>query len=1164
VKKLAELDDATISVIAESNPGDIAIYKITDMKLVPLFSSAGLAELSGMTPGEYTKVIQNNAAAMILKQDLPLAAEKISATLNGGEDTDLTYRIVHKTQGHIWVHAKGRLIGTRDGSPVIMVTYSRSSYEAAGHSRLLDISATILYVVDRRSYEILFANDTALRQWGRTDYTGMACYEFVNDCHQPCPWCSIPLMKDGRYHSQAAYSPVQDKWFSIDCRELDWYGRSAVAIYASDVTEQQKHQRDIQADRDNLDTILGSIPGGVAIFSDRGGAIQLDYTNSGFYELHKGSREYWSGQSNDPVNWLLPEDRALFEEEFKAVKSGARELGNVVYRVAGEDGEPHWVNNQFRRAYVRDGVQYYYASFVGLDGQIAAENARKEARRMYEAAVEATNLVVWEYDIDNHRIIMAENEFTEYDYRKFGLPKVTENAPQALVPYIDDAYVDTFLEMYRKIDSGAPSAACEVWYKLRPGTEPRCEKISYTTEYGRDGKPVKAYGIGQNITAHKREEESYKQAIRDVAQSAGNTLGSFSLNLTKNWCGDGKSRYDSVLRQQDSGTADGYFLAFSNSIADEDIRKKSLRLLTREGLIEKFLRGETQISVDYPVRYSSGEVHWHQGIMNMMRNPHTGDVEAVTHALDIDRAKRGEQIAASVLKEKLDCAAIIYPVSGIIDFYSVQTDIIRIVPGVRYEYEEIRSYMRDCLVAPEDILDFDEHTLLGQVIRQLDEQGVCQVYYKCVENEKESFRHMQYSWLDSARTAVLAIQEDVTESHLLEQQRMEELRQALASAEKANSAKTEFLSRMSHDIRTPLNGIIGMTYIAGTQNNPPKTADCLSKIDMSSKFLLGLINDVLDMTKAESGAIELNPEPYEPKVFFSYLDSVIAPLCREKGIRFVVEARSEDGVVPLMDPLRINQVFFNLLSNAVKFTPEGGTVIYRLKEHKTENGRLALDAEVRDSGIGMSDEFQKVLFEPFTQEGRSDNSENRGTGLGLSIVKKLMDLMGCTITVESRIGEGTVFRLYGEFDCVPEEETNKSAFEEAEKSKAALDGRHVLLCEDHPLNQEIAKALLEGKNMTVTIADDGEQGVEKFRESSPGFYDVVLMDIRMPVMDGYEAARQLRALPRRDAETVPIIAMTADAFAEDVQKCREAGMNDHIAKPLDITALYDTLAKYMT
>jgi signal transduction histidine kinase/ActR/RegA family two-component response regulator len=392
------------------------------------------------------------------------------------------------------------------------------------------------------------------------------------------------------------------------------------------------------------------------------------------------------------------------------------------------------------------------------------------------------------------------------------------------------------------------------------------------------------------------------------------------------------------------------------------------------------------------------------------------------------------------------------------------------------------------------------------------------------------------------------------------------LENALTEANSANAAKTRFLSQMSHDIRTPLNGIIGMTYIAREQENPPRTADCLDKIDTSSKFLLGLINDVLDMSRMESSRVELKPEPYPIDEFKGYLDAVIRPLCWEKGQKFLLDEQfAITGFVPVADKLRCNQIIFNLLSNAVKYTPEGGTITYRIRGSLPEPGIMQIEHEIADTGIGMSEKFQKVLFEPFTQENRDDASENRGTGLGLAIVKRLVDQMGGTIAVQSSPGAGTRFLVTLRFGMVPASPpaVRAEGSEDAASRRFSLAGKHILLCEDHPLNQEIANVLLTEKRMIVSLADDGKAGLELFRDSPPDYFDAVLMDIRMPVMDGLEAAKAIRALDRQDAKDVPIIAMTADAFVEDVQKCMQAGMDGHIAKPIDPETLYRELEKHM-
>jgi len=402
------------------------------------------------------------------------------------------------------------------------------------------------------------------------------------------------------------------------------------------------------------------------------------------------------------------------------------------------------------------------------------------------------------------------------------------------------------------------------------------------------------------------------------------------------------------------------------------------------------------------------------------------------------------------------------------------------------------------------------------------------------------------------RQVVFALQ-DIQEEKKKEHEIRIALKEAADEANRANRAKTDFLSRISHDIRTPLNGIIGMTYLAGKEKNPPRTTECLAKIDTSSKFLLSLINDILDMTKAESEKIVLHPEPYPLEEFYEYLASVIRPLCQEKNQKFKVVTCVGNDFIPVVDKLRINQIVFNLLSNAVKYTPEGGTITYQADIHPTGNdGQIAMTMLVKDTGIGISKEFQKSLFLPFTQEGRSDTAQNRGSGLGLAIVKKLVDVMGGTIRVESSLGEGSCFTV-----CLTADSTQKNAALQKDgagrqdDSGKMPEGLHALLCEDHPLNQEIARALLEEYGMLVETAENGQQGVEKFWNSPNGFYDVILMDIRMPVLNGYEATRKIRSLAREDAGTVPIVAMTADAFSDDVQKCLESGMDAHVAKPID-------------
>ncbi len=383
------------------------------------------------------------------------------------------------------------------------------------------------------------------------------------------------------------------------------------------------------------------------------------------------------------------------------------------------------------------------------------------------------------------------------------------------------------------------------------------------------------------------------------------------------------------------------------------------------------------------------------------------------------------------------------------------------------------------------------------------------------------------------------------------------LKQSAHEANAASVAKTNFLSRMSHDIRTPINVISGMTDLALMEPNTERTVDYLKNIRASGKFLLGLVNDILDMNKVESGSMELHLKPYRYQEFITYLNAVIKPLCEEKGVEFIVQSNETDHVL-LVDPLRFNQVLFNLLSNAAKFTPKGGHVKLIVQTALLPDGSISLDITVSDDGVGMSEVFQKTMFKPFTQEERTLAQNGVSTGLGLAIVKRLLDLMGGTIRVESAVGRGTTFFIHLEADVA--QETVQA--DEQTIVASDLSGRRILLCEDHPLNTKIIVQMLAHRSVSVETAENGKVGVDMFLSAPAHHYDAVLMDVRMPVMNGLEAAEAIRSHAERDdAKTIPILALTANAYDSDVEKCLQAGMNAHLAKPVDTDRLCDTLAE---
>ena len=377
-----------------------------------------------------------------------------------------------------------------------------------------------------------------------------------------------------------------------------------------------------------------------------------------------------------------------------------------------------------------------------------------------------------------------------------------------------------------------------------------------------------------------------------------------------------------------------------------------------------------------------------------------------------------------------------------------------------------------------------------------------------------------------------------------------ELLRTAKKAEAANEAKTEFLQRMSHDIRTPINGICGMINVADHYaDNMEKQTECRAKIKKTSHLLLELINEVLDMSKLESDEVVLEDIPFNLNSIFEEILGVIEHMAAEQNIRIIWEEKEVTHWNLIGSPVHVKRILMNILSNAVKYNKENGYVYISCREIPSKQTAMTtLEFVCRDTGIGMTEAFQKRIFEPFAQEHAGSRTKFAGTGLGMPITKKLVEKMGGTISFESKEGTGTTFVIRIPFQI---DADMKDRNETKEKTETSIQGLHVLLTEDNELNMEIAEFVLQNEGAVVTKAWNGQKAVDIFRKSRPGEFDAILMDIMMPVMNGYEAAKMIRSLDREDAKVIPIIAMTANAFTEDKMRAKEAGMDEHIAKPVD-------------
>lgn len=437
--------------------------------------------------------------------------------------------------------------------------------------------------------------------------------------------------------------------------------------------------------------------------------------------------------------------------------------------------------------------------------------------------------------------------------------------------------------------------------------------------------------------------------------------------------------------------------------------------------------------------------------------------------------------------------------------------------------------------------------------------GTCLLHTFVVEDEKEEYRRKLEKSL---------LREQSQKDELAESKKA--LVAALAEAERANKAKTVFLSNMSHEIRTPMNAILGLNTIAA--NDPTASSEVkkhLEKIGISARHLLEIINDILDMSRIESGRMTLRTEPFTFSRAIDQVNSIIGGQCKDKGLAYKCTLSGQFDECYIGDAMKLKQILINILGNAVKFTPEGGSVDFEVTEVSRSDGKVVLKFVASDTGIGISKEFLPHIFDTFSQENSSAAGSYGSTGLGMAITKSIVELMNGTISVESEKGKGTTFTVTVTLEESAAKNSETAGGEEAQSgcgekygsTGVDLTGCRILLAEDVPVNAEIVKMILGMRKIEVDTAENGKIATEMFALHDPGYYAAILMDMRMPVMDGLESTRVIRSMERSDAGTIPIIALTANAFDDDVQRSMQAGLNAHLSKPIEPPALFGTLEK---
>jgi PAS domain S-box-containing protein len=1073
-----------------------------------------------------------------------------------------------------------------------------------------------------------------------------------------------------------------------------------------DISGEVALREQVESAEDYID-LINHIPGGVSIFHLRDGHAYLDYANDGCLEVHHMARKDISALvGSQTMSVVYEPDRAAVLAEFDRIKDRPGAAGSVNYRTPGDDGRLHWVGFRFRTAYEKDGLPYYYGTYTGMDAQKAMEDSLAESRNALKEAMMNTDLQFFTYYPQRGRCenMMLNSRFSM-------LPTVWEHYPEDFLEYtkVSPSDAESYRGMIRAIDRGDDHAECTVRFAYNGGYI--WERISITAVRDSEGKVVRGQGYSVNITERKTAEERIRRERLRLKTMENGVFESFSFDLTK--ASDPEIRTSDremkgpvseqilkealelcpPLKATNPATRDILLLA-AMRIPDAADRKIFITTCSGEAVLTAAREGHFFKTIRYR-RQVNGEIRWVSTSAEVLPDPESGDLFAFYYTSDINDEIIREKVSSNIVQRNYACVSILNLSSGIYSVLSGTDEHLRPLSGMRYT-DALEKAEKD-FVAECDAEQYRQELSLASITAALEESRLYTVYNRRSQTAEQlpgkPLRRMKNDifYLDEHRDVLVFLLTDVTEIYEQEREAREKLETALIAAKQASSAKSNFLSRMSHEIRTPLNGIIGMDTIAAQSvDNPEKVADCVAKIGLSARYLLSLINDILDMSRIESGKMLLKNEKFLFSDLISGINTMIYNQTKSKGLDYECIVSSEISEAYVGDVMKLQQVLLNILGNAVKFT-KTGKITLDIRPVSGKGNHSVVRFVVNDTGIGIREDHLEKIFSPFEQEDTTTTTVFGGTGLGLAITKNLVNLMGGSIGVRSIVGIGSEFTvdvpltidesvfvqpasdlhfdkmsaLVVDDDLIVCEQTERilrdigmtgewvtsgaeavsrvranheksvyynyilidwkmpdmdglettrairrivgpdvtiiiisaydwesieleakaaganlliskpllknsliSAFQRTrgqEEPKALenrtfdFTGRRVLVAEDNQINSEIAKTLLEEKNFTVETTVNGLKAMELFLKNPAGYYDAILMDIRMPLMDGLQAAVNIRHCDKPDAKTVPIIAMTANAFDEDVERSRAAGMNAHLSKPIDPEYMYVVL-----
>lgn len=1165
-----------MQTIVDNIPGGVVKMRVAGDKILPIYISDQFCEMMGDTKENIMAVYASNAMAGLHPDDYERVSKIVTCGMNSGESFNATYRICNSLGEYFWVNNRASRVVDQSGHVFYYSIYTnmdkemkakQAAEQTAREMELLynSIPGAVFKCRFNADWDVIFANDGLFRFLGYTReefktlfHSKMSGVIYPEDGVIMVGKISAQLERGTTVHNENRLicKDGSVKWISIHAELLnDKEGEKYFYCTFVDITEQKKAELALSQTQKKLSAAITHAGLAYWEYDIRNSLAFLNDVSTTEYNLTQVLYNY--PQSIYDSGVIAPESVAQYQRLIDGVNAGKPTISADI-KTIDINGVTIWKRVRFTTLFDEKGLPFWAVATAETIDEL------KSLEQQFAITAAQTGIETWIYDISDHTITRTTATGSEN-----GADCVISNVPNSLlekgVIHKDDAEIA--FDMLRKIENGEKNVSAKVRMFHPDIGQYAYHQINYTVLFDKSGKPMKAIGTGVDISKQMNLEKQYLEALdvyRNVPKK--NVFLSGYCNITHNRLLGMTCRDDVDYVAVYGDNRDEFFTTLSKVVVEEDKKQEVLDKFLSAPLILSFAKGITRQTIQCKILIDKRYYRYVELSLEVLKKPGTDELTGFFNMTDMT-----DEI---IFKKAVTVGFQKY--SDFMVDVDIRQDTYKMIssrhgmgslPPQSGVFSSTNARHASKLADQASTRECLEKLSYPYMLEHLRSKDSYWFYYRIYEGDQLRTKKVQVFYIDKQLEHIGFVRKDVTEMLVEEQKKNEALAHALTSSERANKAKAEFLSRMSHDIRTPMNAIIGMTELTKKEiDDKERILENIEVIASSSKLLLGIINDVLDMSQIESGNMVMAAEPFDCDKECKDVVDMTAAVLAQKQQKLVVKKNMAHTCF-VGDVVRLKRVLLNLLNNASKFSPSGGEIRLEACEEPNQNPQYTtLVFSVSDSGIGIPKDKLETIFRPFEQ--LETDEKHLGTGLGLPIVKSIVESKGGTVCVDSEMGKGSTFTVRIPMRLAKNNQTKIAlrTAKTAESSAVNVDfnGLRVLLVEDHPVNTMVAQRLLEKYGAAVDTAANGSIGYDKFVQSKNNTYNIIFMDIQMPVMNGYEAAKAIRQSTHPQANTIPILAMTANAFTQDIQNSLESGMNGHIAKPISIEAISKAVHAVMT